>query len=366
LILTVTDTIADFRRLFLDSTPLMDVRAPIEFNKGAFPGAVNLPLMNDIERQKVGTCYKQHGQDAAIELGHTLVSGAVKAQRIEAWVEFAQAHPDGCLYCFRGGLRSRLVQSWLAEAGVSYPRVAGGYKAMRGFLLNEIEQAVAQCEFALVGGLTGCGKTDVLKRLPSALDLEGLANHRGSSFGKRATPQPAQIDFENNLAIELMRSQANGRRRFVLEDESRLVGSCALPLSLYQRMQTLPVVWLEDTFENRVTRILHDYVVSLSQEFIALQGEHDGFYSFAQRLRQSLANIVKRLGHERYQRFDAFMQQALEEQQRSGDISLHRVWIEGLLHEYYDPMYASQREKKAARIVFSGPQDAVVDYLNRT
>ena len=163
-----------------------------------------------------------------------------------------------------------------------------------------------------------------------------------------------------------MRSQANGRHRFVLEDESRLVGSCALPLSLYQRMQTLPVVWLEDTFENRVTRILHDYVVSLSQEFIALQGEQDGFHSFAQRLRQSLANIVKRLGHERYQRFDAFMQQALEEQQRSGDISLHRVWIEGLLYEYYDPMYASQREKKAARIVFSGPRDAVVDYLIRT
>ncbi len=366
MIFTVTDTIADFRRLFLDSTPLMDVRAPIEFNKGAFPGAVNLPLMNDIERQKVGTCYKQHGQDAAIELGHKLVSGAVKAQRIEAWVDFAKAHPNGCLYCFRGGLRSRLVQSWLAEAGVSYPRVAGGYKAMRSFLLNEIEQAVERCEFALVGGLTGCGKTDVLKRLPSALDLEGLANHRGSSFGKRATPQPAQIDFENNLAIELMRSQANGRHRFVLEDESRLVGSCALPLSLYQRMQTLPVVWLEDTFENRVTRILHDYVVSLSQEFIALQGEQDGFHSFAQRLRQSLANIVKRLGHERYQRFDAFMQQALEEQQRSGDISLHRVWIEGLLYEYYDPMYASQREKKAARIVFSGPRDAVVDYLIRT
>ncbi|HCN72187.1 MAG TPA: tRNA 2-selenouridine(34) synthase MnmH, partial [Pusillimonas sp.] len=68
----MTDTIADFRRLFLDSVPLMDVRAPIEFKKGAFPGAVNLPLMNDIERQKVGTCYKQHGQEAAIELGHKL------------------------------------------------------------------------------------------------------------------------------------------------------------------------------------------------------------------------------------------------------------------------------------------------------
>ncbi|HCP77550.1 MAG TPA: tRNA 2-selenouridine(34) synthase MnmH, partial [Pusillimonas sp.] len=191
------------------------------------------------------------------------------------------------------------------------------------------------------------------------LDLEGLANHRGSSFGKRATPQPAQIDFENSLAIALMRSQAKGRNHFVLEDESRLVGSCAVPLSLYQRMQTMPVVWLEDTFDNRVARILHDYVVSLSQDFIALEGEQEGFQLFAQRLRQSLANILKRLGHERHQRFDAAMQTALAAQRCSGDVSLHRVWIEGLLREYYDPMYASQREKKAARIIFSGPQDAV-------
>jgi tRNA 2-selenouridine synthase len=362
----VTDTLTDFRRLFLSRTPLMDVRAPVEFSKGAFPGAVNLPLMNDIERQKVGTCYKLNGQDAAIDLGHKLVSGPIKAQRIEAWLDFANAHPSGCLYCFRGGLRSRLVQSWMAEAGVQYPRVEGGYKAMRGFLLNEVEQAVSRCEFVLIGGLTGSGKTEVLQRLQRALDLEGLANHRGSSFGKRATAQPAQIHFENSLAIEMMRCQANGQHRFVLEDESRLVGSCALPLSLYQRMQTSPVVWLEDTFENRVTRIQHDYVVSLSNEFMAVEGEQAGFQLFAQRLRQSLANIVKRLGHERYQRLDTLMRQALEMQQRSGDVSLHRAWIEGLLHEYYDPMYVSQREKKAARITFSGPQDAVVDYLHRT
>src|SRR5690606_17565455 len=101
--------------------------------------------------------------------------------------------------------------------------------------------------------------------------------------------------------------RAAGQQRFVLEDESRLIGGCALPLSLYQRMQTFPVVWLEDTFEHRVTRILQDYVVSLSQEFIALQGEVDGFNTYAGRLRRSLANIVKRLGHERYQQLDNLM-----------------------------------------------------------
>jgi len=130
------DNTEDFRQLFLQNVPLMDVRAPVEFAKGAFPQAVNLPLMNDSERQKVGTRYKQQGQAAAIALGHQLVRGKLKAARIDAWLAQVQAAPEGYLYCFRGGLRSQLVQQWLSEAGVQYPRVIGGYKAMRRFLID--------------------------------------------------------------------------------------------------------------------------------------------------------------------------------------------------------------------------------------
>ncbi len=264
----------DYRRIFLEGLPLMDARAPVEFTKGSFPGTVNLPLMTDIERQKVGTCYKQHGQQAALELGHRLVSGAVKAERIRAWAEFARAHPNGYLYCFRGGLRSQIVQQWLREeAGIEYPRVVGGYKAMRTFLLDTLEQAAQQCRFVLVGGLTGTGKTEVLARLPNSVDLEGLANHRGSSFGKRATPQPEQIDFENALAIRLLKLQAAGMRGYVMEDEARLIGRCSVPLPLHQGMQRYPLVWLEDSFEGRVERILRDYVIDLCAEFVAEQGE---------------------------------------------------------------------------------------------
>lgn len=100
------DDTDDYAKLFLNGVPMMDVRAPVEFGKGAFPGVINLPLMTDLERHKVGTCYKQHGQQAAINLGHRLVSGEVKAARIEAWSHFARQHPEGYLYCFRGGLRS--------------------------------------------------------------------------------------------------------------------------------------------------------------------------------------------------------------------------------------------------------------------
>jgi tRNA 2-selenouridine synthase len=354
----------DYRHVLLSGAPLMDVRAPVEFAKGAFPGAVNLPLMNDLERQKVGTCYKNQGQDAAIALGHKLVSGAVKHERVQAWAEFARQYPDGYLYCFRGGLRSRITQEWLAsEAGIQYPRIIGGYKAMRTFLLHEIDDALVHCRFTVVGGLTGSGKTDILNQLPNALDLEGLANHRGSSFGKRATPQPAQISFENSLAIELMRRRDAGEQAFVLEDESRLIGGCALPIPMYQHMQQLPLVWLEDRFEDRMQRILRDYVVDLAREYCEVHGEENGFELFAARLRQSLANIVKRLGHERYQRLAAQMDDALRRHVQHDDVGGHLAWIEGLMIEYYDPMYASQREKKAHRIVFSGPFDQVLDYL---
>ncbi|MBU0937577.1 MAG: tRNA 2-selenouridine(34) synthase MnmH [Gammaproteobacteria bacterium] len=354
--------ITDYRDIFLNDRPMMDTRAPVEFVKGAFPGVVNLPLMTDDERQRVGTCYKQQGQQAAIVLGHELVSGAIKAERVEQWEQFARANPDGYLYCFRGGLRSQIVQQWLHEAGVDYPRVGGGYKAMRTFLLNTLEQATAECDFVLLGGMTGTGKTEVLGQLRNALDLEGHANHRGSSFGKRATGQPSNIDFENRLAVDLLKKRALAIEQFVLEDESRMIGSCALPLALHKGMQTMPMVWLEDSLAGRVERILKDYVVDLCAEFVELFGEN-GYTLFAERLTQSLDNIHKRLGGERFQRLQQILQEALQEQARSGSVDLHRGWIEGLLREYYDPMYAFQREKKGARIEFAGEQAAVLEYL---
>ncbi|MDS9588947.1 MULTISPECIES: tRNA 2-selenouridine(34) synthase MnmH [unclassified Pseudomonas] len=354
----------DFRQLFLDDVPMMDMRAPVEFAKGAFPCAVNLPLMNDQERQKVGTCYKQKGQAEAIVLGHKLVSGEIKQARLEAWAKFAEDHPEGYLYCFRGGLRSHLVQKVLRdEKGIHYPLVEGGYKAMRHFLLETTQQAVAQCDFVIVGGLTGTGKTDVLHLLDNALDLEGYANHRGSSFGKRATAQPAQIDFENRLAIDVLKKRARGIEQFVLEDEGRIVGSCTVPLELYQGMQQYPLVWLEDSLANRVERILRDYVIDLSAEFVTLHGEEDGRRLFAETLLQSMGRIQKRLGGERHQRLSEILRQALDEQQRSGSVELHRVFIESLLSEYYDPMYAYQRAAKAERIEFAGDAVEVREYL---
>jgi tRNA 2-selenouridine synthase len=354
----------DYRSIFLNDIPIMDVRAPIEFIKGAFPQAANRPLMDDKERARVGTCYKQKGSQAAIDLGHSLVSGDIKERRIHAWAGFARAHPNGYLYCFRGGLRSQISQQWLkAEAGIDYPRVLGGYKAMRGFLLETIDAALSECGFTLLGGLTGVGKTELLAQLADGVDLERHARHRGSSFGRHAAPQPSQIDFENALAIDLLKKRSLGLRSFVMEEESRMIGGCSLPLALHQNMPGYPVVWLEDSFEGRVQRILGDYVIDLCAEFVALLGPEAGFTAFADRLQDCLRRIVKRLGGERYQRLSGVMDAALAEQRRSGSLDLHRDWIAGLLNEYYDPMYAYQREQNAGRIVFAGDRQAVADYL---
>lgn len=359
------DNSEDFRQLFLSGLPLMDVRAPIEYAKGAFPNTVNKPLMIDSERQKVGLCYKEHGQEAAIELGNRLVCGKTKQRRIEEWKAFAEANPHGYLYCFRGGLRSQIVQQWLSEAGVAYPRVIGGYKAMRRFLIDTLDRAIAECSMTLVAGLTGTGKTEVIVALDNSLDLEAHAHHRGSSFGRHATPQPGQIDFENRLAIQALQVLEAGHRSLVLEDEGRIVGSCSVPVELFRAMQTAPLVWLEDSFENRVTRILGDYVIDMQAEFTALypQQPDEAFAALSEHLLGSVLRIRKRLGPERYQTTERLMQSALSVHRNSGDVQEHRGWIAALLEHYYDPMYAYQRSGKEERVVFSGTQEEVVGYL---
>lgn len=267
-------TVEDLRALFLDRRPLLDVRAPVEFHKGAFPKAINLPLLYDEERHAVGIRYKQRGQDAAIALGADLLDDAERAHRVARWVGFANDHPDGVLYCFRGGLRSRIAQAWIADAGVELPLVTGGYKAMRSWLIDTLSDLAARLPLRIVGGRTGVGKTDLIKRLDRAIDLEGFANHRGSSFGGVVHAQPGNIDFENRVAIELLRFDADDVTRpgasaapIWLEDEARLIGRVAMPESLVQAMRRAPIELLDVSLEVRVQNCLADYVVDLLERY---------------------------------------------------------------------------------------------------
>ncbi|HAC29259.1 MAG TPA: tRNA 2-selenouridine(34) synthase MnmH, partial [Marinobacter hydrocarbonoclasticus] len=299
----------DYLNLFLNDVPLMDVRAPVEFTKGSFPSAENGPLMNDEERHRVGICYKEKGQDKAIELGHQLVSGDIKAQRIEAWKRFVARHPEGYLFCFRGGLRSRLTQQWIKDSGIDYPLVIGGYKALRRFLIDSLEAQIESGQFRILSGRTGTGKTRVLMQLPNPVDLEGLANHRGSSFGRQVTPQPSQIDFENRLAVAMLKARHQVGGPIYLEDESRLIGRCALPETLRARMSESPLLILEQAMEERIAIIRADYVEGMLASYRARDGEDAGWLNFRDYLLSAIDRIRKRLGGERYQKLRNLMLQ---------------------------------------------------------
>lgn len=349
----------DYRTLFLNDTPMMDMRAPAEFTHGAFPLAASLPLMSDDERAQVGICYKEKGQDAAIELGHQLVAGESKAQRLSSWLDFARDNPAGYLYCFRGGLRSQTVQQWLREAGVEYPLIKGGYKAMRRFLLEELERSVANADIVLISGKTGTGKTRVITRLARSVDLEGLANHRGSTFGQLPEPQPSQIDFENAISIALLKLLAGGDQRIYLEDEGRLIGRLHLPEVLREKMIDAPMLVVEQSLEDRTDVVIEDYVVDLGRRYAQLYGE-DGMNQHSEKLQFDLSRIRKRLGGERFGVASELMALAFEQQRRGEGLDGHRQWIHALLEQYYDPMYEYQLSKREGEQLFCGDREAVI------
>lgn len=353
----------DYLHLFLNDIPLMDVRAPIEFSKGAFPTSVNAPLMTDSERHRVGICYKEQGQAAAIELGHQLVRGKTKQARIEGWKRFAEQNPHGYLYCFRGGLRSQIVQQWLREAGIDYPLVQGGYKALRRFLIDSFEESLREVRFQVIGGRTGSGKSVVIRALPDAVDLEGLARHRGSSFGRMLQAQPTQIEFENALSIALLKIRHQGYRTIWIEDESKLVGRCSVPIPLREKMEAAPLVLVEESLESRVELILQEYVVEMATAFQERDGAEAGFEAFADFLLSSLDRLQRRLGGLRHRQLRDIMEQALHVQKHQGDVSLHKDWISAMLREYYDPMYDYQLRMKPANIAFRGSREEVLQWI---
>lgn len=346
---------ADFRRLLLAGTPFIDVRAEIEFGKGAIPGAVNLPILNTGERAEVGTTYKQRGRDQAVRLGHTLVQGSVRDERIAAWCDFARAHPGTHVYCWRGGMRSNLTAQWMAEAGTPVPVIEGGYKALRRFLMTVTENVAVTADLVVIGGQTGAAKTPLVQSLETGIDLEGHAHHRGSSFGRHATPPPSQVDFEHRLALDLLhRGEASPGRPLFLEDEGHRIGAVSVPLPFFQAMKAAPLVILEMPLDFRIERIYQEYVVDLHREYMALDPASAGQRS-RQHLLDSLSRIRNRLGMERYGELHRILNDAL----LGGEKELHLLWIRRLLEEYYDPMYHYQIEKAAARVVFRGDYDAV-------
>lgn len=322
----------DFESLFLNSTAWLDVRAPVEFQAGAVPESTNIPLLTDDERQQVGLTYKQQGPRAAIELGHRLVRAEIKETRVQAWRQFMEENPNAAIYCFRGGLRSQIVQGWLSEVGIERPLVMGGFKALRRFLLQTLDTQLEGCNFEVVSGPTGSGKTHFLRASGRMfLDLEALANHRGSAFGSYDTPQPSQICFENALAIELLKLRHHGEK-ILVENESRLIGKCIIPHKLFQKIRSSPKTRLEVSFDERIENIFKDYIVNSR---LGQNNDPSRFNDF----RKSVMMISRKLGSLRAQEILADIEQSQSRFLNGQGLGSNRIWIAKLLKWYYDPLY---------------------------
>lgn len=351
----------NIQHLLINNIPIIDVRAPIEFNQGAMPNAINLPLMNDDERMMVGTCYKQHGSDKAIQLGHQLVCGDTKAKRIHAWREACSQFPQGYICCARGGLRSHIVQQWLNDIGIRYPLIEGGYKVLRQTVIETLNELVER-PIILVGGCTGNGKTALVRSLSDGVDLEGFAHHRGSSFGRTTQAQFSQATFENHLTVDMLK-KTQYQTRWVFEDEGRAIGANSLPESLRNNMAQASLVVVEDPFERRIERLKEEYFDRMTHDFITLYGEEKGWQVYSDYLHHGLFAIRRRLGSQREAQLSTLLDGALKEQQITGDTRAHFSWLTPLLIEYYDPMYRYQLSKKQEKIMYRGSYEDVIKWL---
>ena len=296
--------------------PIVDVRAPAEFLQGHLPGAFNLPLFSDEQRAAVGTTYKQQGRQAAVQLGFDLVGpqlGAL-ASRLTALAQEANGSPLR-LHCWRGGMRSESM-AWLCRQ-LSLPVLVleGGYKAYRQWVLALFD---ASWPIHLLGGRTGSGKTDLLLALAdqgaAVIDLEGLAHHRGSSFGNLGMPpQPSTEHYENRIATALHKLKGAGQ--IWLEAESVQVGRCRIPTGLWRQMQQAPLLEVQRPLDERL------------EQLVAVYGIQDQLA-----LKESTQRIARRLGP---QRTTAALE-AIDEQ-RWGDAARQML-------DYYDRCYDHELE----------------------
>ena len=243
----------------------IDVRAPIEFSRGHIPGALNIPLFENEERAEIGTVYKQVGKDQAFQLGKTIA--LPKVESILSQIKHLLP-ASIIIYCWRGGKRSTEICKLVNEAGIPAKRIYGGYKGYRKEIREIIESPRT---LLMLGGKTGSGKTALLHGLKAkglqVIDLEGLANHKGSVFGHiNEQPQPTTEQFENNFFDKLKKT--NPREILVLENESYVIGSVHLPPPLLVQMRAAPLLIIDLPIRARIKRLVKDYSSTNRQELI--------------------------------------------------------------------------------------------------
>jgi tRNA 2-selenouridine synthase len=258
----------------------VDVRSPKEYQLAHIPGAINIPLFNDAERAMVGTTYKHEGREKAITQGLELV-GPKMAEFVAEGKRILQEHQAAyiTMHCWRGGMRSKSMATLFNFAGIPTLTITGGYKVYR----NAVQQSFANpLHLIVLGGKTGSAKTAILQALQQQgeqiIDLEKLANHKGSAFGQLGEdPQPSSEYFENLLFEKIQ--QLDSTKRIWIEDESHLIGKVFIPETFWEQMRNAQVIYCDFPIEERI-----NYLVTTYGNF-----DHEGVI-------ESVKRITKKLG----------------------------------------------------------------------
>ncbi|WP_138465287.1 tRNA 2-selenouridine(34) synthase MnmH [Poseidonocella sp. HB161398] len=307
------DTLSGFFAHGFDD--VIDVRSPAEFAEDHVPGAISLPVLDNDERARVGTIYKQESRFGARKLGAALVLRNI-ARHLETELADRPAPWRPMVYCWRGGQRSGTFTWLLREVGWRAEQVDGGYRTYRRLVAGMLHEAPLPFRCVVLSGMTCTAKTVLLGELAregvQVLDLEGLAQHRGSVFGGHAAPQPAQKMFESRIAQALC--ALDPARPVVVEAESSRIGDLLVPPRLWERMCAAPRVEVAAPLEERAEFFLDAYA--------DLVADPDGFCA-------TLEKLVRLQGHERVE--------AWQGQVRQG--AFRQVAAE-LMRDHYDPRYA--------------------------
>lgn len=315
-------SLADLKRLAFNE--IIDVRSPAEFAEDHLPNAVNLPVLSNAERHEVGTIYVQESKFRARKIGAALV-----AKNTSRHLQTHLADKDGgycpLVYCWRGGQRSGSFATILAAVGWRVDTLDGGYRTYRRLVVDTVYHRLFPAKIVILDGNTGTAKTELLELLGKAglqvIDLESMANHRGSLFGTLSKSQPSQKAFDGRLAQEVI--ALNPDRPVVIEAESSKIGTVIIPPSLWKAMRTAPRIEITAGLEERARYLIHRYADLLDDV-------------------DSLCATIERL-----QRFHGTA--VIEEWVGLAKSSQFEDLARDLMARHYDPCYARQRAKAETR-----------------
>ena len=317
----ILDSLADIPAHRFDD--IIDLRSPSEYADDHLPGAVNLPVLDDAERAHVGTIYKQVAPFAARKIGAALVARNA-ARHIEGPLIDKPGDWRPLVYCWRGGQRSGSFATILSQIGWRVETIAGGYKSWRKLVSHELVQTPIRAPVLVLDGNTGTAKTEILQRLAGiggqVIDLEGLANHRGSLFGARGG-QPTQKLFEGRLACAL--AALDPSRPLLVEAESACIGKLRLPPQLWRAMRTAPRIEIIAPREQRAAY--------LARAYRDLCGDRERLGASIERLRPYHPAAL--IGH----------------WQHLASLGRFEALAHGLTEAHYDPRYARHRSRFPCR-----------------